>query len=62
MSKDTQTTFLFEEKLKDRPYLGPYVFYVMSNLDIISEKFSKEFLNLINDDDIAEYVDGVGSN
>ena len=45
-----------------KPYLGPYVFYIMSNTEILRDKFKEEYCNLISDDDIGAYIDGVGSN
>ena len=38
------------------------MFYIMSNLEIIKDKFSTELTDLISDEDIGEYIEGVGSN
>ena len=34
----------------------------MSNLEIIKDKFTTELTDLITEEDIGEYIEGVGSN
>ena len=42
--------------------MAPFVFYIISNNDVVRDKFRKDFVNDIDDDDIAEYIIGVSSN
>ena len=52
----------FESRFRsERPWLGPYVFYVLTNLDLIKDKFSGLGEKLTDEEDIAEYIEGVGS-
>ncbi|CDW89477.1 UNKNOWN [Stylonychia lemnae] len=62
ISKDQSLLEVIEPHLKQKPYLGPYVFHIVANLEIIQDKFSEEMCDLINDEDIADYIEGVGSN
>ena len=62
LSKDSEVVNLIEPELIKRPFLGPFMFYIMSNLEIIKDKFSTELTDLISDEDIGEYIEGVGSN
>lgn len=58
----SSNTTLFEPKLRlERPYMGPYTFYVLSTIDLVKDKFSPELDIQLTDDDLAEYIEGVGS-
>eukprot|EP00347_Sterkiella_histriomuscorum_P005379 403356837 len=61
VSKDPYILQQFEPLLRQKPYLGPLVFYIMTNLDLIQEKFDSQFDSMLTDEDIADYIEGVGS-
>jgi flagellar motility protein MotE (MotC chaperone) len=51
--------------LENRPWLGPAVFRVLSDRERYAEKWTDkvaEAMTKMSDDDIAEYIEGVGSN
>jgi hypothetical protein len=42
--------------------LGPYVFYIISNVEIVRDRFVGEYATMISDEEIGDYIEGVGSN